>query len=436
MQDRTTHQESHDGLSLTRPASVANGRARQRGAALIIALLFALTVLGLSYSLTVSSVSQIQQKRKSVARDRAAAAAESGMLHFLASLNGSSEQEVIANRGLTGSLMGDDDSDRAIRYIVKISPAGSDGYDNDLDGLIDGDDPDEGSMYEIVSVGAADGVHVAVSTTVRRLSSQANMHGAVVWNNNKLQLQLDSTGDQTFLLISGYDTDLNGSPTGLVKPGIGVNGAVGPLMGPLPTPRYDSDIIGTGGNFSIMNTTPLEPFDHQGLIDYARVNHDVRLDKQGYQQGVSKPFPWGTPTSPMVVYAKGDYIGDHVDIDDRNIIGAGLLVIDGSLEVADSSAILDWKGIVIIRSKLLIDSEAQFTVIGGMAMHGPKESQSQIDDATVTIQYSSEAVSRAMSVISESGYTMFNWREAAVPPSIATELDAHEEWNLTEETVN
>ena len=434
MQDRTTHQESHDGLSLTRPASVANGRARQRGAALIIALLFALTVLGLSYSLTVSNVSQIQQKRKSVARDRAAAAAESGMLHFLASLNGSSEQEVIANRGLTGSLMGDDDSDRAIRYIVKISPAGSDGYDNDLDGLIDGDDPDEGSMYEIVSVGAADGVHVAVSTTARRLSPQANVPGAVVWDNQNLEIQLDSTGDKTFLEISGIDQTLGGAPTGILKPGIAVFGNVGPFKDSIPSPRYDDDIVGLGGSLSIAQTS--EAFDFQSLVDYARLNHDVRLDKQGYQQGVSKPFPWGTPTSPMVVYAKGDYIGDHVDIDDRNIIGAGLLVIDGSLEVADSSAILDWKGIVIIRSKLLIDSEAQFTVIGGMVMHGPKESQSQIDDATVTIQYSSEAVSRAMSVISESGYTMFNWREAAVPPSIATELDAHEEWNLTEETVN
>ena len=124
----------------------------------------------------------------------------------------------------------------------------------------------------------------------------------------------------------------------------------------------------------------------------------------------------------MVVYAKGDYIGDHVDIDTRNIIGAGILVIDGSLEVGDSEAILDWKGIVIIRSKLLIDSDAHFTVVGGMVMHGPEESQSQIDDATVTIQYSSEALSRAMSVFSEAGYVLFNWREAAVPPSIATQL--------------
>jgi hypothetical protein len=271
----------------------------------------------------------------------------------------------------------------------------------------------------VVSVGLADGVDCAVGATLRRLSPTMSMPGALLWDNPSATLQLDSTGDQTDLLISGIDKDLAGNPTGGIAPGIAVNGNHLPLKNSIPSPRYDADIVGLGGNKSV-SQAGASTMDYQSLIDFARTNYDIRLNKQGYPN-VNLPQPWGTPDNPMVVYAKGDSFGDHVDLDKRKVIGAGILVVDGSLEVGDAEAVLDWKGIVIIRSKLLID-DAFVRIVGGVVMYGPYQ-HSQIDDGNITIQYSTEALARALQVLGPTGYVVLNWRQAPVPPAARAALE-------------
>lgn len=130
---------------------------RERGSALVPALLFAITVMAFAMSIVTSGLAVNDQRRSVAAAQRAQDAAESGIHHLLGSLAGPGRYRVLSDRRLDATLVGDEGSDAAQRYEVTIAPAGDDDCDNDIDGLVD--EPDEKDMYEATSTGYAD--HIA-----------------------------------------------------------------------------------------------------------------------------------------------------------------------------------------------------------------------------------------------------------------------------------
>ena len=395
----------------TSPPLMPSTRARERGVALLAALLFAVTILALSSSVIISGVSLTNQKRRTVAAQRAQDAAESGVHHLLATLSGPEGAAVRAAGRLAADLQGTEGSSQAVRYEVTLAPAGNDGSDNDLDGQVD--EADEADMLEITSTGHADRVARTVRVTFLSRFRSQRLSAAVAFNLQDATLQLDNST----LLFSGRDVDLNGVETGVVVPGIGIADSSNQIRNSIQSHFRDS-IVGLGRNPSVVQVEPLA--DIEQMIEDAVRSHDIRLDKNGYSP---TPLPYGTLDHPKIVFARGDKSGDLIDLNHNKIKGAGILVIDGGLEIGDVEAAVDWKGLVIIRGKFLVD-DGYLKIVGGLIVNQQieqfldQQQHSQIDDATVTVQYSEQTLSKAAGAVSD-GITILNWREGPVPEDAA-----------------
>ncbi len=385
------------------------------------ALLFSVAIMALAFSVISSAVSLNNQKRYTVATDRAMEAAESGVHHLLGALKGSA-RKVIKDAGeLDGLLQGD--SDRAVRYEIDFANGASDNHDNDLDGQTD--EADEKDIYEVRATGFADGVQYTIAVTLREEIEPvtAEVPGGIVWDNPDLGIELDDAGPEGggSFKISGVDVDLDGNETGLVVPAVAVNGDPDTFKDKINEGTYENLIVGEGGNWSITNTS--NTFDYQEWIDKARSEADVILDKDGGAiKGGSGPY--GTADHPVIVWAKGEdpsNSDNHIKIGNATKLqGYGILVVDGSLEVQSDVTNFDWKGIVIVRSKLLVDSswEMPFKIRGALVMHGSSGGPSKVDkDVTFDIQYSAEAINMAVGLAvvgSDSKWSIFHWREAPI----------------------
>ena len=93
-------------------------RAGERGVILMTAVLFAMTILAFSASVITSGVAASNQKRYLIAKQRALGAAESGVYHLLAGLNGPLRVSLLAAGKLEATLQGKAGSKRALRYSI------------------------------------------------------------------------------------------------------------------------------------------------------------------------------------------------------------------------------------------------------------------------------------------------------------------------------
>jgi hypothetical protein len=380
---------------------------RERGSALVPALLFAITAMAFALSLVTSGVAVNGQRRSLVAAQRAQDAAESGVHHLLGALAGPGRVRVLTEMRLEGTLDGEEGSDASRRYEITIAPAGDDACDNDVDGLVD--EPDEKDMYEATSTGYADRIEKTVRVTLLARYRAPNMPAATYVEDPNADLRFAGNA----FLVSGEDIDLNAAKTGETVPGIGVPGDPTALRSQVKG-QQDDNVVGLGGDLSVYQ---VDEIDFNQLIEDAVRSANLRL-----QPGMNKPSgsgDWGTLDTPAILFGSGD-----IKISGGGG-GAGILVVDGNLDISGG---FEWKGLIIARGQLSFSGGGGGKrVTGGVVVAKdvvsgtPTESSLGGTDlsvnGTVDILFSRAtlaAITRAFAT-----YTILNWREGPNPPGEA-----------------
>lgn len=383
---------------------------RERGSALVPALLFAITAIAFAMSVVTSGIAVNNQKRSLVAAQRAQDAAESGIHHLLGALAGPGRYRVLTDRRLDGVLEGDETSDAARRYEITIAPAGKDGCDNDLDGLVD--EEDEKDMYEATSTGHADRMARTVRVTLLARYRAPSMPSAAYIADPDADLRFAGNA----FLISGKDVNLEGAPTGELVPGIGVPGDTSGLKSQIGKTQ-DDNVNGLGGDLSVYT---VDRIDFNQLVEDAVRSANVRL-QSGKVEKPYLPGDWGTLETPAILFGSGD-----IKISGGGG-GAGVLVVDGNLTISGD---FQWHGLIIARGQVAFaGGGGRKRVTGGIVVErdvlsgtDTKSSSGFLSsdlsvNGTVDVLFSRATlaiVNRALAT-----YTILNWREGPNPPGEA-----------------
>lgn len=384
---------------------------RERGSALVPAILFAMTAIAFALSVVTSGVAINHQRRSLVAAQRAQEAAESGIHHLLGALAGPGRVKVLSDQRLEGVLDGDPESDAAQRYEITIAPAGKDGCDNDLDGLID--EPDEENMYEATSTGHADRIAKTVRVTLLARYRAPTMPAATYIADPTADMNLAGNA----FLISGQDIDLNGAKTGALVPGIGVAGDAGGILNQIKN-QQDDNIVGLGGQRSVYT---VDTIDFNQLIEDAVRSANVKLES-GSVQKPANPGDWGSMETPAILFGSGD-----VKISGGGG-GAGVIVVDGNLTVSGS---FEWDGLLIARGEIIFaGGGGTKRVTGGVVVE--RDVLSGTGDTTTSSGFGSGdiAINGTVDILFSAAtlaivnkafatYTVLNWREGPNPPGEA-----------------
>lgn len=382
----------------------------ERGSALVPSILFAITAMAFAMSIIVSSLAVSHQRRSVVGAQRAQDAAESGVGHLLGALAGPDRLRVLSEFRLEGVLQGDPGSIAAVRYEVSIEPAGNDGADNDLDGLVD--EPDEADMYEATSTGYADRIEKTVRVTILARYRSPNVPAATYIADPYADINFSGNA----FLISGIDVDTDLTKTGSLVPGIGVPGSPTTIRDQLKK-QQDDNVVGTGGEPSVQT---VDQIDFTQLIEDAVRSANVVLQPDSTQKP-AKEGDWGTLATPAILFGSGDITISG------GASGAGVLVVDGNLTISGS---FEWQGLIIARGKVLFaGGGGDKRIVGGVVVE--KDVLSSADstsssgfgsgnlavNGTVDVLYSEATlsiISRAFAT-----YTILNWREGPNPPAEA-----------------
>ena len=377
---------------------------RERGIVLMAALLFALVVMAFAVSVVTSGVAVNSQNRYLMAQQRAHDAAEAGVHHLITALNGPNAAAIVASAALDGTLQGDETSARRIRYEVTIAPAGNDGADNDLDGAID--EADEADMFEVTSTGFADRVARTVRVTLQAIYRTPESTSATYIADPMASLRFNGNS----FLVSGKDVDINGTETGTLVPGVGINGDPGPFLAALASKAKDN-IIGLGGTASVHR---VDGVDFRPLIEDAIRAANVKLPS-GSTTKPANPGDWGTISSPAIAYGQGDI---HIS---GGAAGAGILIVDGDLEITGG---FEWQGLIIVRGTVTFSGGGGGKrLIGALVVErdvlGEEISGDQmIVSGTIDIMYSLQTLARVSQAFAS--FTIVNWREGPNPEEVSS----------------
>ena len=377
-------------------------RTNERGVILMTSLLFAMTILAFSASVITSGVAASNQKRYLIAKQRALGAAESGVYHLLAGLNGTQRASLMSAGKLEATLEGNVESKRAIRYAVTFGSGAADGIDNDLDGTKD--ESDEADIVEVSSTGYADNLARTVRVTLIARHRQPSMPGAVYI--------ADPTADFTFngnsFFISGKDIDLTGTETGVLVPGVGVAGDTSGIEAEVADNQKDN-IVGLGGIGSIheVSSIDLRPLIDDGIRS---ANVIMEADADGYT-APENPGDWGTLTTPTIVFGSGDF---HIE---GGAEGAGLLIVDGNLKISGNFL---WQGLLIVRGSIEFTGGGDTKrVVGGVVVENNLGGGAGdlITSGTIDLIYSEATLARASQVFA--AFSIMNWREGPNPVEVS-----------------
>lgn len=378
---------------------------RERGIVLMAALLFALVVMAFAVSVVTSGVAVNSQNRYLVAQQRAHDAAEAGVHHLITALNGPMGKAIVAAAQLEGTLQGDIGSGQRIRYRVTLAPAGADGADNDLDGAID--EPDEADMFEVTSTGFADRVARTVRVTLQAVYRTPESTAATYVADPMATLRFNGNS----FLISGKDVDMDGNPTGVLVPGVGVNGEPAPFLAALSNNIKDN-IVGLGGTASVYK---VEGIDFKPLIEDAIRAANVRLSADSTVKPAN-PGDWGTLASPAILYGRGDI---HIS---GGAEGAGILIVDGNLKITGG---FEWRGLIIVRGTVNFSGGGGGKrLIGALVVEKDVLGEADVtaDDLTVSgtidILYSLQTLARVSQAFAS--FTIVNWREGPNPEEVSS----------------
>jgi hypothetical protein len=370
---------------------------------MVTVVLFGFVAMGYAFSLLQSSVAVHKQARSAQAVRRAHQAAESAVHLAVARLNKPANPLRFGGE-FSGTLQGT--GDNAISYSVLVVPAGNDGSDNDLDGLVDDADEDEAHMLELRCTGRADRISRTVRVTLLAAYRDVGVPSAVYLGDPETAV---TTLGAAFR-ISGHDHDMNSSPvgTGSVS-GVGVAGNTTDVMSQID-PKRGKQITGAGGSPSV---TEVAPLDLQEYVHDGARSATISLSGGGSYQ--PKDGDWGTIEAPQIVYSNGPLKLSG------GASGVGILIVNGPLEISGS---FNWTGLVIVNGSVKMSGGGSSKIItGGLVVGGERESgmsgpaeeeTSFYMDGTADVLYSSAALDYVTGLFTP--FTILNWREGPNPP--------------------
>jgi hypothetical protein len=378
-------------------------RETERGSALIASLLFVVVVLGLVSAILSSGIAVQRQTRYMVARQGAQEAAESGVHLALAKLGGPQAGVVLGGGLLEGVIRGS--GERAPSYYVTLTPAGTDGADNDLDGVTD--ETDEHDMVEVASTGRYDGVMRTVRVTLLARYRTPEFPSATYIADPGADLTFNGNS----FLISGVDVDLNGGATGMVVPGIGVNGPTNFLVEQISKKQTDN-VVGQGGSPSVATVAEI---DLRDLVEEGARAANVVLDPAGGTHQPASAGAWGTIGAPAIVYSPGSI---HVS---GGAAGAGYMIVNGDLTITGG---FEWRGLIIVRGRVEFKGGGGGKrLTGAMVLQSDLFQQLPSEEAnggegmnmsgTVDVLFSEQTLTRISTVFRS--YSILNWREGPNP---------------------
>jgi len=315
-----------------------------------------------------------------------------------------------------------DEDDENVAALIIDRQRDQDGHDNDGDGTTD--ESDENAMLEIV--GLARPFANYAGSRERRVTMWLQRSQALLPVPNAAVFLGDPNADVTFngrsFAVSGIDPI-----SGVAVPGIGVAGDPSGVVSSLGLLQR-TQIVGAGGVPSVAEVTAPAPWnsgnefindmistysgaaDHflpAGTYDEAPEGDDGR-DSDGDGQIDEADEGWfGDPnTSAMAItYGQGDI---HFS---GNVVGAGLLVIDGTLRISGQFL---WHGMVIVRGNLeLVGGGTNSKLILGAAYIGSNVTDENPSSFSIggnaMVQYSA----LQMQLLSEdlAGYSVWGFRE-------------------------
>lgn len=376
-----------------------NNPRTERGIALVAALLFALTLSAFVASIIGAGTAMHGQTRRLGATQMAQEAAESGVHYIVAKLGGTERAALLEAGRVQETLRGT--GKRALRFFATIEQAGNDGVDNDIDGNID--EADESDMLEVTSTGRYDGAARTVRVTLLARYETPSVPAATYFASPNA----GATFNGNAFRISGFDIDLKGNPTGLVAPGIGVNGDPSYIQNQIKV-QQEGNVIGSGGTPSVVQVSSI---DMQELIEEGARSHNVAL-ASGSAVKPENEGDWGTLETPAIVYGSGDV---HIS---SGAVGSGLLIVNGSLTISGS---FTWRGLLIVRGQVYLKGGGgtkqifgSLVVEEGLVAEDPG---GLTGSGNVEVVLSKAMVKRMASAFAS--FTVLNWREGPVPPEEA-----------------
>jgi len=411
------------------PAGPRNlNRRNERGTALLVAVIFAMTVLAYSASILQSGVSAESSRRYLVAAQVATDAAETGVHYAISELNRTTAPPtgpLVYEATLEGA------GTQAKHVRVTVALAAYDGADNDADGIVD--EPDEADLFEVSSTGAYDHVSRTLRVTLKKLKLAPPVTSPVYVSNPNATLYVDGSAH----LISGEDKALDGTLTGAVHSAFEVAGDPSDFAAKialLKNKPHKATLVGE----PLVDVAHTSISDLDAFAQAATVNPTVRLDQLTNDPGTgglapAQPGDWGTTSAPATLYSPGD-----VSIRSSGS-GAGLLVVDGNLDISGG---FTWHGLIIVRGAIVFrGGGSNDRIVGAIVTgHSPDtltttalaglngELTLDPDDATgidiyingsVKLQYSAEALRLVFGTpgnTNEDRYVPLSWRGGQESP--------------------
>jgi len=357
---------------------------RERASILVTLLLLMIPLAGLTAALLTVGSRQSTELDVGRAQTVAFHNAESGLDAAFARL--------LVDPGDLSDLADTYDDGATLRYLVQFSDLGTDGLDNDGDGLFD--EADESKYTSLESAGSLNVLGYQANGRpltnggrfhVQRVRAQARSFGGLPPFPYAVYLGDPLAGvvlEGNAFSIDGRDYLADGSfgeePD---VPGIATVGNPQDVIDQLEHQQLDN-IVGQDGPPSVHQTTPidLQSFidDYKSLADYRFDHYDGR-----YTGSLGDPYH---PTY-KITHAIGNLelggggSGTH---------GAGLLLVEGNLIVAGN---WEYNGIVIVTGQVLFEGGGGTKKVMGTVLAGGDVTDQTSSDfgvtGTVDIQYSS-----------------------------------------------
>lgn len=355
------------------PVSIVANRSPEHGGVMIAVLMVLMPLVLILGALTTTMTARTMRLGQDVSDERALLAAESGVDQALFESRRGNLVSGVAIARTVG----------AMSFTATPTYLGSDGKDNDGDGVADVPaDPDE-DVFQLISVGTFNGTTRRIAAYIGKTSWMPIVQSAVLASNPALDIRISGSP-----WVDGRNHRLDGSLVGSGDTfGIGVTppATTASVLGSM-TAGEQARINGIGGPPSV---GPAPPVDIPSLVNNARNAATYSLTNNRYTS---------LPAGPSVYYRAGDLALSG------NIAGSGLLVVTGDLRITGR---VSFKGVIVVLGELE-NSAGTMEIMGGL-LTGDSSSNFRIG-GTADIKYSSEAVDLANKAAGR--YVAFNgWQE-------------------------
>ena len=362
--------------------------------------MFAITatvpLLGVAGTLLMVNVSEREQLERSVVVTKARDAAASGAQDALAKLAVDADFEGAYDVTIGG-----------VDAHVVVTDWGSDGIDNDGNGLVD--DAFERDFVGITSEGRVNVAFDAHGNEVATAALSQRETAAVITKKVRLSLPVDAafyvddplatfSYSGTSFTIDGDDTNLDGTkgPKSAL-PGIGTPGDTKKLSSQL-SKSQKARVKGKGGTPSVVTVDPIDieqEIKHLGsLATVTWTGADVKMSNA--KIGDLKNLV------PVIAHAKGDLTLSG------GSTGCGVLVVDGDLLLSGN---FDFVGVILVAGSVTFNGGGgKKNLHGALLTPGTVAGTDGSLAGSIDLSYSSQAVDLLTSQLSD-GVELISWSQ-------------------------